>query len=94
MLAPPSPALSKVVQGRHGSDFLPCHTHGFELISHPWAVGLGQLIYLTARTWELPHLHCWHLWLDLLYPWKNQTLLWLSAGSTNPSFSSGSPCTS
>lgn len=73
------------------NDFLPC---GFELTSHPWAVGLGRLIYLTARICELPDLHCLHLRLDLLHSLLNRTLLRLSAWTSNPSLSSRSACTS
>lgn len=76
------------------SSFLLCHTHGFELTSHPWAVVLGQLIYSAAGTCELPDLHCLHLELDLLHPPLNQTLLRLSALTSDPSLSSGSACTS
>lgn len=48
-------------------NFLLCHTHGSELTFHPWAMGLGHLIYPTAGTCELPHLHCLHLRPDLLH---------------------------
>lgn len=76
------------------SSFLPCHTRSFELTPHPWAVGLGQLIYSTAGTCEMPDLHCLHLRPDLLYPPINQTLLRLSAWTADPSLSSRSACTS
>lgn len=76
------------------SSFLLCHTCGFELTFHPCAVVLGQLIYLTAGTCELPELHCLHLQPDLLHPPINQTLLQLSAWTADPSLSSGSACTS
>lgn len=42
--------LSKVVQGKYVSNFLLCHTRGFKLTSHLWAMGLGQLIYPTDVT--------------------------------------------
>jgi len=94
MLAPSPAAPDRVVQGRCGSDLLPRHTHGFQLISHPWAMGLGQLIYWTAGTCQLPDPHCLHLRPDLLHPRINQTLLWVSAGTADPSRSPGSAYTS
>lgn len=82
MLAPSPAAHSENV-----SDFLPC---GLELTCHRWAVGLGQLIYLTAKTCELPDIHCLHLRPDLLHPLLNQTLLRSSAWTSDPSLSSRS----
>lgn len=88
-------AFSKLVRGKCVSNFLLCHTCGFELTSHLWAMGLGQLIYPTAGTCEVPDLHCLHLQPDLFHPPVNQTLLWLSSGITDPSsLSAGSACTS
>lgn len=87
-------ALSKVVQGKCVSNFLLCHTCGFELTFCLWAMDVGQLIYPTDGTCELPDLHCLHLQPELFHPPINQTLLWLSSGITDPSFSSGSACTS
>lgn len=89
-----SSTLSKVVQGKRVSDFLLCHTRGFALASPLWAMGLGQLIYPTDGTCEMPDLHCLHLQPDLFHSSINQTLLWLSSGITDPSLSSGSVCTS
>lgn len=62
-------AFSKV-EREMCEQFLAASHHGFELTSRP-GDGLGQLIYLTTGTCELPDVHILHLQPDLLHPDKS-----------------------